>query len=500
MKRFIFFIFIIVFSSLISFAQVPDTLWFKIYNINADLDDAKCIDEAKDGGYIITGSTVPDGMTSAMDVFLIKTDANGNLIWTKTYGRDYIEEGLSVEQTVDGGYIMGGRALHVTGPIPASDNQSDVWILKTDSNGDTIWTRSYGGSGHEYCTSIQQTLDLGYIISGTKYSKYAYPPNCFLDCNDYYASRAWLIRTDANGDTLWTKSFDEGSYGNKVRQTSDGGFILIGSLVSVNQMDILLVKTNSLGELVWEKIIGGNNSLEFGRDLHEVPDGFVLTGHTGPLQGSVNALLIKTDFTGEVIWTKTFGGELSDSGNSLELMADGGFVITGIKNAQWYIHYGDVWIFETDSEGNLMWERVYDIRLNDYAWSSVQGRSGGIVITGMVAGIGIGDGDVWVARMGTEPSNIPDNQSNVADYILYQNYPNPFNPTTTIEFSISKTIFVTLKIYDILGEEVATLVSDRLNTGSYSYEWDARDLASGIYLYRLQAGEYVVSRKMALLR
>jgi hypothetical protein len=499
-KRFVLFIFSTVLFALNSYAQVPDTLWSKIYNISPDLDDAKCIDETEDGGYIVTGSTVPNGMTSAIDIFLLKTNANGDLIWIKTYGWDYIEEGLSVEQTVDGGYIIGGRALHINGPIPASDNHSDVWILKTDRNGDTLWTKSYGGTGHDYCTSIHQTLDLGYIISGTKNSKYAYPPNCFLDCSDYYASRAWLVRTDANGDTLWTKYFDEGSYGNFVRQTSDGGLILVGSLVFGNQLDILLVKTNLLGELIWKKVIGGNESLEFGRDVREVSDGFVITGHGGPLQGAVDVLLMKTDISGEVLWTKTFGGEMSDSGNSLELMADGGFIVTGIKNAQWYIHYGDVLVFETDSEGNLIWERVYDIRLNDYAWSSAQTRSGRIIITGMVAGTGIGDGDVWVAKMGTEPSHIPDNQSNVADYILYQNYPNPFNPITTIEFSLPRIEFVTLKIYNILGWEVATLVSKKLAAGNYKYKWDAGSLSSGLYLYKIKAGAFQQTEKMVLLR
>ena len=85
-------------------------------------------------------------------------------------------------------------------------------------------------------------------------------------------------------------------------------------------------------------------------------------------------------------------------------------------------------------------------------------------------------------------------------YSLHQNYPNPFNPTTTIEFALPQTGFVSLKVYNILGEEVATLVSEKLAAGNYKYDWDASGLASGVYLYRLQAGDYVETRKMVLLR
>ena len=199
-----------------NYAQIPDTLWTKMYDVSNDFDEGKCVKETKDGGYIITGTCVPNGMISAIDLALIKTDDAGNLLWTKTYDRHFIEEGLTVEQTFDDGFIIGGRALNVTGPNPSSDHDSQVWILKTDSNGDTLWTKTYGVTGHDYCTSVAQTTDSGYVLVGTKNSKLAYPPNCFLDCNDYYSSRIWMLNTDASGDTLWSKTFITGGYGNCV--------------------------------------------------------------------------------------------------------------------------------------------------------------------------------------------------------------------------------------------------------------------------------------------
>jgi hypothetical protein len=483
-----------------NFAQAPDTLWSKIYGITLDIDQGKCVRQTLDGGLIITGSCVPNGMVSHIDLLLLKADASGNIIWTKTYGRNFIEQGLAVEQTTDGGYIIGGRALFITGHLPTNDNQSEVWMLKTDGNGDTLWTRTYGGSGHDYCTSIQQTQDSGYIMVGTMNSKYAYPPSCFLDCSDYYSSRAWLIKTNADGDTLWTKTFNAGSYGNGVEQTSDGGYIVVGTLLSGNQMDILLVKTNSMGDTVWTKIIGGSDALEFGRGVRQVPDGYVITGHCGPVPpGTIDALLMRTNLSGEVLWEKTYGGEFSDSGSSVALAPDGGFFIAGIANAKWYIHQGDMWAFRTDPAGNLLWERVYNIALNDFAWSGIQATDGGYVMTGTM-GYGFG-GDLWLAKIGQKPTGIKDNPAAATAYVLWQNYPNPFNPSTRISYALANADFVVLKIYDVVGRTTQTLVSEFQKAGTYAVDFDARELASGVYLYQLQVGnDFAEIKKMLFMR
>jgi hypothetical protein len=157
-------------------AQTPEIEWTKIHSISpdGDIDDGRCIRQTNDGGYIITGACVPDGIVSHVDILLLKTDPLGNIEWIKSFGRDFIEEGLSVKQTSDGGYMIGGRA--VTGSYPIVEPPiSDIWILKTDEAGDTLWTKTYGEIGNNYCTSIQQTTDLGYVITGTRNTEYCYP-------------------------------------------------------------------------------------------------------------------------------------------------------------------------------------------------------------------------------------------------------------------------------------------------------------------------------------
>jgi hypothetical protein len=139
-----YFFFILLLCDNLSLPQNPDTIWTKIHGISSqgDIDEGICVRQTMDGGYIITGSCVPDGLVSYIDVLLLKTDASGNIIWTKTYGKDFIESAYSIEQTSDGGYIIGGRA--VKGSYPFIEPPiSDVWILKTELNGDTLWTKSY---------------------------------------------------------------------------------------------------------------------------------------------------------------------------------------------------------------------------------------------------------------------------------------------------------------------------------------------------------------------
>jgi hypothetical protein len=482
-------------------AQTADTVWSRIHSIspNGDIDEGKCVRQTQDGGFIITGSCVPQGMTSHVDVLLLKSDMWGNIQWTKTYGKGFFEEGLAVAQTADEGYIIGGR--WVSGSYPIIDPvYSDAWLLKTDANGDTLWTKTYGGSGNDYCTSIQQTPDMGYIMTGTSNAEYPYPN---YEINEEYqpdSARAWLLKTNAEGETLWEKTYFLRSHTNCVDQTADGGYIMVGWIFpgeQDNRSDVLLIKTNAFGDTLWTKKIGGED-YEAGFYVRETSDGYVIVGQTKPLGSRYDALLIKTDLSGEVVWSKIIGGEKNDMGFSVEVTSDGGFFITGVTNGNWWAHQGDMWGVKTDPEGNVMWELVYDFAVSDFAWSGIPTSDDRYVMTGLI-GYGFG-GDLWLAKLTEVPAGIEEKSSRISDYILRQNYPNPFNPSTTIRFHLPKSGEVSLKIFNNLGEEVETLVSNTLPAGAHRYVFEAGHLASGIYLYRLQTGDYLESRKMILMK
>jgi len=199
---------------LTGYMRAQELEWLKTYGVKGNGEDhGKVVVQTSDGGYVIVGCTGSEPSHGGYDVWLIKTDANGDTLWTRTYGGTSYDYGYSVIQTSDGGYmIVGSTSSFGTGGY-------DVWLIKTDANGDTLWTRVIGYSGgRDEGWAVQQTSDGGYIIVGYTSS---------FGSGGY---DVWLIKTDANGDTLWMRTYGgtNDDYGRWVQQTSDGGYIIVG--------------------------------------------------------------------------------------------------------------------------------------------------------------------------------------------------------------------------------------------------------------------------------
>ena len=188
----------------------------------------RCVQQTMDGGYIIIGSIFVIGYS---DVCLIKTDANGNQEWEKSFGGSRYDHGSSVQQTSDGGYIIAGTTQSFGAGSP------DVYLIKTDSAGNLIWQKSFGGSATDSGDSVQQTTDGGFIIAGSTYS---------FGAGRY---DVYLIKTDPNGNLLWQKTFGGSGddQGNSVQQTTDGGYIITGMTTSFGARlgDVYLIKLSA---------------------------------------------------------------------------------------------------------------------------------------------------------------------------------------------------------------------------------------------------------------
>ena len=509
-----------------------------------NVDYAYSVQQNADDGYIIAGYTTSFGAGSS-DVYLIRTDAKGSMLWTKTFGESNTDYAWTVQQTTDGGFIIGAHS----GSFGAGSH--DVYLIKCDANGEIVWTKVYGGSSADGAYSIQQTVDGGYIIS-------AHVNSFGAGLHDVY-----LIKTDAQGDTLWTKIYG-GSNEDRLRavqQTTDGGYILVSETLSfgAGSADVYLVKTDSSGNLMWTKTYGGS-AADYGYSVRQTLDeGYIIAGYTSSFgTGMSDVYLIRTDSIGDISWAKTYGGNSSDFGYSVRQTTDEGYIVAGYTES--FGNAGDVYLLRTDSDGNLLWSQSYGGASNDRGWSVQQTTDGGYVIAGYSESFGAGDKDVYLIKTDefgssgcnestagtvvgntativnstqtsigsggfinntttitdaaatvdsllcsnfpTDIEQFPDSpDANAEEFTLFQNYPNPFNPSTRISYSLPNSGYVSLKVYDILGREIETIVNEFQKAGTYAAHFDASNLASGIYFYELQVGnEFVETKKMLLMR
>jgi len=370
----------------------PDTLWTKTFGGSSD-DRGSSVQQTVDGGYILTGYTRSTGSGSS-DIWLIRTNSFGDTLWTQTFGgMNNDDGGSSVQQTDDGGYVLTGYT-ESTG-----SGNSDVYLIHTDNTGDTLWTKTFGGSSDDRGSSVQQTVDGGYILTG-------YTESFGLGSGD-----VWLIRTDSFGDTLWTQTFGGNftDYGTYVRQATDGGYILTGHTGSFGSgnNDIWLIRTDSSGDTLWTKTFGGLNN-EAGTSVQQTADGgYILTGHTYSFGlGSSDVWLIRTDNSGDTLWTKTFGGSNVDDGLSVSQTDDGGYILTGYTRSTGS-GSSDIWLIRTNSFGDTLWTQTFGGSNSDVGYSIQQVTNGGYILTGYTESYGSGLDDVWLIRLAPESYSGP---------------------------------------------------------------------------------------------
>jgi len=311
-----------------------DTLWTKFFG-GIGWDDCYSVQQTSDDGYIIAGGA--ESFSGAYDVYLIRTDDLGDTLWTKTIGGFDADRGYSMQITNDGGFIITGTTWSF------GAGMYDVYLIKTNAVGDVLWSKTYGGAYGDYGNSVQQTNDDGYIITGMT-------ENYGAGSEDVY-----LIKTDAAGDTLWTRTFGGTSndYGNSVKQTSDDGYIITGLTYSfgAGYVDIYLIKTDAAGDTLWTKTFGGTN-VDYGKSVQQTIDGgYIITGMIyNPATGSGDVCLIKTNSDGDTLWTKTFGGVGADIGNYVQQTNDDGFIIAGQTESSGAGLY-DAYLIKTNVDG-----------------------------------------------------------------------------------------------------------------------------------------------------
>jgi len=327
--------------------------------------------------------------------WLVKTDPNGNMSWSRSFGGIFQDICYSVDQTSDGGYILAGYTQSF------GAGNWDFWLVKTNANGDSMWSRTFGGIRDDRCYSVQQTSDDGYILAGRTFSFGQGVPYC----QNFY-----LVKTDANGDTLWTRAYggdwDESCY--SVQQTSGGGYILGGWADTIGtNTNMMLVRTNGDGNSTWTRTYGGPNWDECTSVQQTSEGGYILAGYTDSFgAGDYDFWLVRVNVDGDTAWSRTFGGEYDEYCYSVRQTSDGGYILAG-STVSYGVFWEDFWLVKTDEDGDSLWSRTFGGSQVDWCTSVQQTSDGAYILAGGTSSFGAGWQDFWLVKTGPERPYYP---------------------------------------------------------------------------------------------
>jgi len=430
---------------LASFAQAQQR-WTKTYG-GGNYDRGYCVQLTGDGGYIVGGITSSFG-PGDYDYYLIKTDASGDTAWTRTYG-------TSAEDADVGVVVISGGAYAVVGSSRPDTLSGDIWLLKINSSGDTVGSMKYAGGTGQYGYWIQPTPDAGYIISGNTKSFGA-------GSHDIY-----LIKTDSIANSLWTKTYGGAGYeAGWAQPTLDGGYVICGwtNSFGAGSDDVYLIKTNSSGDTLWTRTYGGAANDEGSQVIQTTDSGYVIAATTYSRgAGNSDIWLIKTNSSGDTLWTKTFGGASYDEGYSVEKTTDGGYIIAG-QTQSFGAGSSDVWLLKTNASGDTVWTRTYGGAGNDLGFMTHQTSDGGYVVTGSTNSFGAGADDVYLIKTDANGSigvEEPNGQRLARRAQVFEALPNPFVSFCRIPGHETGSV----DLYDVSGKLVGTYPGNRVGEG-----------------------------------
>jgi|GEM_PF-2115185 len=408
-----------LFFSLIAITSYADTqiTWSKVYG-GSSTEYFQDICPTSDGGYIATGWTMSYGR--GQDVWVVKLDSYGSILWQKAYGTSANEEARtphSIQQVSDGGYIV------------AANSGSDCWMLKLDSAGEVEWQKKYGGTGTEFIWAVQNTDDGGFIVIGTTFT--------FVSGG---GADAWILRLDDSGNVIWEKSYGGSGVFEMafaVNQTFDGGFIVSAytyAWSTTSYFSAWVLKLYANGEIEWQKAYGGGGERQgdFFNFVSQTSDGsYILTGNTmswspGPYNSydHTNLWAMKLDGSGNVLWSKAYGGSdlKANGGSCIEEITDGNYIISGLTrsfgNSSTENLY-DLWVLKTDPNGQILWEKAYGGNKEDGQCrngSSIrQASDDGFILSSDTASFSSGGTtDAWALKLDAE-GNISGGDSFITD-------------------------------------------------------------------------------------
>jgi len=386
--------------------------WAKTFGGSRE-DDALSIVETPDGGYAIAGFTlsndgdIVDKTSTDADIWLLKLNADGEILWSKTYGGSLDDRATKLINTNDGGFAISGFTRSNDGDITINNGFYDYWLLKLDASGNIIWEKTYGFNGNDQGQSVIQTTDGGYFLTGFldfDGRQVTGQPEIEKSGNRHGVGEFWGIKTDASGNEQWDQYYggtsNDRSY--DVVQTEDGGFLMVGNTESEDfditnpkgSYDFWAVRIDNQGNLLWQKNYGGS-SIEIAYAISKTTDGnYLIIGDTRSSdqdvtnhKGNADAWLLKINDSGDLLWQNTMGGTQFDTGRSATEMPDGNLLVFGSSRSadqDVNTNYGqsDFWMVIADPSGNIIFEKNYGGSELDFGNAALISSTGNIILAG----------------------------------------------------------------------------------------------------------------------
>jgi hypothetical protein len=419
------------------------------------------------------------------DVRMIRLNSTGEILWDRLIDHGLNEYARDVIPTVDGGSIIAGCIAYT------DDWPSSIFLMKTNALGDSEWFRAYDVTtmGENFEVALAAVQSGGYALVGTTASSVGGNTDVLI------------IRVADNGDSLWSRRYGDAHFeaGQDILAFEDG-FLILGQQQSDN-MKYQLIRTDTLGGVLWAREYPRGTTSWFaseGASLKLAPDGIYVIGGTSCLHDS-DIYLIGVNSTGDEVWDCSIAGTGDQDFGDMVFTSDGGSVVAGSDGSRWLL--GGL-----DEFGSILWMESVDmgcIYLGASLTCILPVEGGGYVAAGVNAPGDLGRTEAFIVRTAPDSTLAVANQPmrNIpGTYALRECYPNPFNSATRISFDLPVAGDVCLQVFDMTGRSVTTLTSGVHSAGQHTILFDAHDLASGTYFYRLRAGNFQQTQKMILLR
>ncbi|MFZ1947510.1 MAG: FlgD immunoglobulin-like domain containing protein [bacterium] len=469
-------------------AGALDTAWTRTYGGAAN-DGLRSVCGTTDGCFAAVGYTYSVG-PNEVNIYVLKVDADGDTLWTRALGgagRDY---GYAVCQGPGGGCYVAGYTTS------SGLGREDVYVASIDADGDVVWERTYGGAGSDEGRTIFRTSDGHLVVAGRE------------DSFGSGQSDMYVLKLDAQGDTVWTRVFGGVQYdwGESACETADGGYCISGTSSSNGvSRDIYLVKIDPAGSLVWQRFYGDFSSVvshDWGGAVCAAADGGLAVGGNRIIlvTDPDDIYFLRTDSLGTQTSLKRYSADFIEYGCSMCETPDAGYLICGAEKNESTLK-NDLLIVKRMPGTGWSWEQVMGGAGSDWGSCIIQTDPGQYLVAGHTECSGAGGHDGWLVMLREPDAAVAPTG---ATGVRAVSSPNPFATSATIRFGLFSASQVEVTIYDFAGRSVRVVGRGWREPGDQAVEWDGRDesgskVAPGIYLVRIAAGESSRTSKLVRL-